>query len=42
MGMPTTAACPAFSYEPSDGTAPAVQALLDAGALCVGKVNVRF
>lgn len=29
-GMPTTAACPAFSYTP-DRSAPAVQALEDAG-----------
>ena len=29
-GLPTTAACPAFAYTPRQ-TAPAVQALLDAG-----------
>jgi allophanate hydrolase len=29
-GMPTTAACPTFSYTPTQ-SAPAVQALLDAG-----------
>jgi allophanate hydrolase len=38
-GMPTTAACPAFSYEPNGG-APAVEALLRAGALCLGKLNL--
>jgi allophanate hydrolase len=38
-GMPTTAACPDFSYEP-DRTAPVVQRLLDAGALLVGKTNL--
>lgn len=32
-GMPTTAACPAFSYTPAQ-SAPAVQALLDAGEAC--------
>ena len=38
-GMPTTAACPDFSYQP-DRTAPVVQRLLDAGALLVGKTNL--
>lgn len=38
-GMPTTAACPAFAYE-ADATAPAVQRLLDAGAVLVGKTNL--
>ena len=38
-GMPTTAACPAFSYLP-DSSAPALQALLDAGAILVGKTNM--
>lgn len=38
-GQPTTAACPAFRYVPSR-TAPAVQRLLDAGALLVGKTNL--
>ena len=38
-GLPTTAACPAFAYEPT-ATAPAVQALLDAGAVLVGKTNL--
>ena len=38
-GCPTTAACPAFSYRPQ-GTAYAVQRLLDAGALLIGKTNL--
>lgn len=38
-GLPTTAACPAFSYVARE-TAPAVQRLLDAGALLVGKTNL--
>src|SRR5688572_15679502 len=38
-GCPTTAACPAFSYHPQV-TAPAVQRLLDAGALMIGKTNL--
>jgi allophanate hydrolase len=38
-GMPTTAACPSFSYI-SKTTAPAVQKLLDAGAVLVGKTNL--
>jgi allophanate hydrolase len=38
-GMPTTAACPAFAYE-AGVTAPAVQRLLDAGAVLVGKTNL--
>ena len=38
-GLPTTAACPAFAYEPAR-SAFAVQALLDAGAICVGKTNL--
>jgi allophanate hydrolase len=38
-GMPTTAACPAFAYVPSE-TAPAVRRLLDAGAVLVGKTNL--
>ena len=35
-GVPTTAACPAFSHQP-EATATVVQALLDAGAALVGK-----
>ncbi|OAM89600.1 allophanate hydrolase [Termitidicoccus mucosus] len=38
-GLPTTAACPAFAYTPKE-TAPAVQRLLDAGAILVGKTNL--
>ena len=38
-GCPTTAACPAYSYRP-DATAYAVQRLLDAGALLIGKTNL--
>ncbi len=38
-GLPTTAACPAFAYTP-DRSAPAVQRLLDAGAVVVGKTNL--
>jgi len=38
-GCPTTAACPAFSYQPVT-TAPAVQRLVDAGALFIGKTNL--
>jgi allophanate hydrolase len=38
-GLPTTAACPSFGYEPA-ATAPAVQRLLDAGAVVVGKANL--
>lgn len=38
-GLPTTAACPGFAYLPTH-TAPAVQRLLDAGALLIGKTNM--
>jgi allophanate hydrolase len=38
-GLPTTAACPAFSYLPSVSS-PAVEALLAAGAICLGKLNL--
>jgi len=38
-GVPTTAACPAYARIPSS-SAPAVQKLLDAGALFVGKTNM--
>ena len=38
-GLPTTAACPAFSYSPAvDATS--VRLLLDAGAIAVGKTNL--
>lgn len=36
---PTTAACPAYAYTPA-ATAHAVQCLLDAGALLIGKTNL--
>ena len=39
VGLPTTAACPGFAYVPAH-TAPAVQRVLDAGALLVGKTNL--
>lgn len=38
-GLPTTAACPAFAYTP-ERHASAVQRLLDAGAIVVGKTNL--
>ena len=38
-GLPTTAACPAYAYEPGTN-APAVQRLLDAGAILIGKTNL--
>ena len=38
-GMPTTAACPAFTYTPSE-TAPVLRQLLAAGAVLVGKTNL--
>ena len=38
-GMPTTAGCPDYAYVPTQ-TAPAVQKLLDAGALLLGKTNL--
>ncbi|WP_112310674.1 allophanate hydrolase [Pseudogemmobacter bohemicus] len=38
-GVPTTAACEAFSYIP-DETAFSVQRLLDAGAILIGKTNL--
>jgi allophanate hydrolase len=38
-GMPTTAACPAFTYRP-DANAHVVQRLVDAGAVCLGKTNL--
>ncbi len=38
-GLPTSAACPAFSYVP-DEDAPVVRALREAGALCIGKTNL--
>ncbi len=38
-GLPTTAACPAFSYSP-DRHASSVRRLLDAGAMVIGKTNL--
>ncbi|MET0339434.1 MAG: allophanate hydrolase [Polyangiales bacterium] len=38
-GMPTTAACPAFGFVPH-ASASAVRALLDQGAVCIGKLNM--
>ncbi len=38
-GMPTTAACPDYAYTPAV-SAPAVQRLIDAGALVIGKTNL--
>ncbi len=38
-GLPTTAACPAFSHVPAE-TATVVQKLLDAGAILIGKTNM--
>ncbi|MFE3104134.1 allophanate hydrolase [Nocardia tengchongensis] len=38
-GWPTTLACPDFAYTATE-TAPAVERLLDAGALFVGKTNL--
>jgi allophanate hydrolase len=38
-GLPTTAACEPFSYTP-DASAFAVQRLLDAGAILIGKTNL--
>ena len=38
-GHPTTAACPDFAYV-ARSSAPVVQALLDAGAIAIGKTNL--
>lgn len=38
-GIPTTAACPEFSYTP-DKSATVVQQLIDAGAIPIGKTNL--
>lgn len=38
-GMPTTAACPDFSYVPSR-SAESVERLVRAGAICIGKTNL--
>ncbi|HUB63907.1 MAG TPA: amidase family protein, partial [Methylocella sp.] len=39
LGLPTTAACPAFAYRP-ERSAPVVERLLAAGALLIGKTNL--
>jgi allophanate hydrolase len=38
-GLPTSASCPDFTYTPKI-SAPAVEALLDAGAILIGKTNL--
>jgi allophanate hydrolase len=38
-GISTTVACPSYAYKP-DQTAPAVQKILDAGGILVGKTNL--
>jgi allophanate hydrolase len=38
-GMPTTAACPGYAYEPA-ASAHAVQRLVDAGGVVMGKTNL--
>ena len=38
-GLPTTAACPAFTYQPA-ASASVVQRLIDAGAIALGKTNL--
>jgi allophanate hydrolase len=38
-GLATTAGCPAYAYRPISD-APAVGALIQAGALCIGKTNL--
>ena len=38
-GVPTTAGCPGYSYTPS-AHAGVVQRLVDAGAICIAKVNL--
>jgi allophanate hydrolase len=39
-GLPSTAACPSFSCSAARTSAPIVRELLDAGAICLGKVNM--
>ena len=39
LGLPTTAACPDYAYEPAEN-AFVVQRLIDAGAIPVGKTNL--
>ncbi len=46
LGLPTTAGCPSFATDPAGrpgpaaASAPAIQALLDAGAVVLGKTNL--
>jgi allophanate hydrolase len=39
VGLPTTAGCAAFAFQPGQ-SAPAVQALIEAGAIALGKTNL--
>ncbi|MBB2925388.1 allophanate hydrolase [Cellulomonas cellasea] len=39
-GLPTTAGCPSYGVAPATRTAPAVQRLVDAGAVVLGKTNL--
>ncbi len=39
FGLMTTAACPAFAYQP-DRSAPVIDLLNQAGAICMGKTNM--
>lgn len=39
LGLPTTAACPAYAYQPSE-SATVIRLLEDAGAICLGKTNL--
>lgn len=39
-GFPTTAGCPSYGVTPATRTAPAVQRLVDAGAVVLGKTNL--
>jgi allophanate hydrolase len=39
VSLPTTAACPAFAYEP-DVSSPVVARLIEAGAVLIGKTNL--
>ncbi|MFM6933073.1 MAG: allophanate hydrolase [Novosphingobium sp.] len=38
-GIETTAACPAFAFQPEESAA-VIERLLDAGAICIGKTNL--
>jgi len=39
VGLPTTAACPSFAYQP-ERSSTVVQRLVDAGAIVIGKTNL--